>query len=320
MIPETIPFTKLTAGGNDFICLDNTTGRFDDLLQSPQLSRFVRSLCRRGLSIGADGLIFAGQLGNGDGVDICARFMEPDGSEAELCGNGTACFTYWVVQAGMVAGPEVDILTAAGAATGRVGTPDPRRVRVCVPDPRDVRFDLQLDIKGEPWTLDYVVTGVPHAIGYVTDLARLDVPHWGPGIRHHPHFAPRGTNANFVQVLDEGRIAIRTFEFGVEAETLACGTGASASAILAALRHEWPETYRTGDTPVRVHVQGGEVLNVWFVCHNGRDVTDVCLETGVRAIHDGVIRPELIRELLDGVEPAPLGAGGTTNGYRGTGD
>ncbi len=306
MIPEFISFTKMTAGGNDFICLDNTAGIFDELLQSPALPRFVRSLCRRGLSVGTDGVIFANQLGNGQGIDIVARFMEPDGTEAELCGNGTACFTYWVIQCGLVHGPQVRILTAAGTATGMYQADNPGRVRVCVPDPHSVQYDVELSVNGENWCVDHVVAGVPHAIAYVDDLAVVDVAKWGAAIRHHSFFQPRGTNVNFVQTLNEGHLAVRTFEFGVEGETLACGTGSAAAAILTALRHEWPLIYRTGQMPVSVDVAGGETLLIWFVSHDGLLVTDVCLETGVRAIYDGTLRPELIRELLDGHEPAPV--------------
>ncbi|NOY81486.1 MAG: diaminopimelate epimerase [Kiritimatiellaeota bacterium] len=290
-------FTKLTAGGNDFICIDNTSGHFDGFLESSRLRPWISALCRRGLGVGADGVIFAGERGGGGGVDICARFLEPDGSEAELCGNGTACFTWWCLEKGLVHGPEVRILTAAGTAIGKAVEGRPGRVLVCVPDPRDLRLGLRLEVKCETWEVDYVVTGVPHAVAYVEDLAQLDVAHWGPGIRHHPRFAPRGVNANFVQVLDVGLLAIRTFEFGVEAETLACGTGSAAAAITTCLRYEWPEPFRRGDRPVRVQVRGGETLFIWFVCTDGKRVTDVCLETRAQAVYEGRILPEFHREV-----------------------
>lgn len=312
MLPEPIRFSKISAGGNDFICLDNTQGAFSALLASDALAHVVQRLCRRGLSVGADGVIVACERGSGHGVDIIAKFLEPDGSEAELCGNGTACFTYWVINRGLVAGPEVQILTAAGIATGRVDDEDPKRIRVCVPDPRDLALGLELDVKGERWTLDYIHTGVPHAIAFVDRLQQLDILHWGPGIRHHPRFAPRGVNANFVQVLDVGRIAIRTFEFGVEAETLACGTGSAAAAIVSALRYDWPMAYRRGETAVQVQVRGGENLRVWFVCHDDSNVTDVCLETRARPIYDGEISPELLEELKLGVRAVSEGTAAPT--------
>ena len=181
-------FTKLTAAGNDFICIDNTDGRFDAFLEAPESRDWIRAVCRRGLGVGADGVIFGCSRGDGTGVHICARFMEPDGSESELCGNGTACCAWWVVDKGFCEGPEVRILTAAGAAVANLVPENPGRVRVCVPDPRDLEMNVAVDVKGERWVLDYVVTGVPHAVGYVDDIEEIDVPHWGPGIRRHSRF------------------------------------------------------------------------------------------------------------------------------------
>jgi diaminopimelate epimerase len=250
--------------------------------------------------VGADGVIVALQQGNGDGIDICARFLEPDGSEAELCGNGTACFTFWAVEKGLVAKAEARILTPAGTAQGRVLNEREHKVRVCVPDPRDLRMDLQIEVKGSAWRVDAIDTGVPHAVAYVTGLERLDVQHWGPGIRHHELFAPRGVNANFVSVHGRGRIAIRTFEFGVEAETLACGTGSAAAAILTCVRHGWGPPYSTGEEPVHVEVRGGS-LDVFFRCEPGTDgprITDVCLETTVLPVYEGALRPDFTETVL----------------------
>ena len=306
MIPDRITFTKMTAAGNDFICLDNSDAAFSELIRSEHWPGFVRSLCRRGLSIGADGVIVACERGGSGGVDIIARFLEPDGSEADLCGNGTACFTYWIVGKGLVTGPEVTILTAAGIARGRIVDAEQGRVLVCVPDPRDLRMGLELNVKGETWQVDCLDTGVPHAVTFVDSLEHLDVYHWGPGIRYHERFQPGGINANFVKVLSEGHIAIRTYEFGVEDETLACGTGSAASAIITCLRHGWPARYGTGDEPVLVDVRGGETLRIWFTSHEDGRITDVCLETRARAVYDGAVRSEYMAELrgpIDNPEP-----------------
>lgn len=298
MLPERISFTKLSAGGNDFICLDNTMGAFDPVLASSHFTDFVRRLCQRGLSVGADGVIMACGLGDPGGVDIVARFLEPDGSEAELCGNGTACFTYWAITRGLVPGPHVTILTAAGTASGQLDAADHGRVRVCVPDPTDLRQDIEIELEGKPWRLDYVHTGVPHAIVFVDDVAAVDVPRWGGAIRRHPLFQPRGVNANFVEIKAAGHLIIRTFEFGVEAETLACGTGSAAAAIVASLRLGWPQSHRRGEEPVLVDVRGGETLRIWFTVHDDRSISDVCLQTRARAIYDAELRPEFMVELL----------------------
>ena len=297
MLPEKIGFTKLSAGGNDFVCLDNTKGEFNLLLSSNFLPVFVQQVCRRGLSIGADGVIFACHLGSHNGIDVVARFFEPDGSEVELCGNGTACFTYWVVAQHLLAGPEVLILTAAGTAKGRVDIDNSNRVTVCVPDPKKFDMNVELEVENRKWTLDCVQNGVPHAITFVDDLQNLDVAHWGSLIRHHERFQPRGMNVNFVKVLDVGHIAIRTFEFGVEGETLACGTGSATAAIVSCLRFAWPEEYRCSKTPVKVEVRGEETLKISFACTDQSNVTDVCLETRARAIYEGEFRPEFLQEL-----------------------
>ncbi|MFW6367177.1 MAG: hypothetical protein ACOC0L_00775, partial [bacterium] len=150
----------------------------------------------------------------------------------------------------------------------------------------------KIEVKGEDWTVHTLVVGVPHAVTFVEDLEALDVAHWGPGIRYHSEFFPRGMNANFVEILEEGHIAVRTYEFGVESETLACGTGAAASAIISCLQHDWSEAYCRGEASVRVKVRGGETMRVWFVCESNELFTDVCLETRVCAVYEGRIRCE----------------------------
>ena len=164
MLPETIRFTKMSAGGNDFVCIDNTAGLYDALLSDPFFPAFIQSVCRRGLCVGADGVIIAGPRGSGDGVDIVARFLEPDGSEARLCGNGTACFAYWCLAEGLVRGPKVDILTAAGAAHARPNDDDCSRIRVCVPNPKPLTLDRRVSACGRNWTVHTIDTGVPHAV------------------------------------------------------------------------------------------------------------------------------------------------------------
>jgi len=299
LLPNPVSFAKLTAGGNDFVVLNNATGAFDSLFASDALPGIVRQICPRGLSVGADGVIFAGAVGNGGGgVDICARFFEPDGSEAELCGNGTACFVYWAISKGLVPGPNVTVLTAAGTAVGKKVDDGPGRVSVCVPDPSDIEPDIELMVKGDAWLVHHIVTGVPHVVTFVDGLEHLDVWHWGPGIRHHERFAPRGVNVNFVEIIGVGRIAVRTFEFGVENETLACGTGSAASAVITCLRENWPREFRRHERPIEVLVRGGETLKIWFNCEDGSaTITDLCLETRARPIYEAELSAEFITEL-----------------------
>jgi diaminopimelate epimerase len=304
LLPKTVMFTKMTAGGNDFVCIDNTRGDYEALLKSPSWPEFVRTVCRRGLCVGADGVIVACGQGSGQGIDIVARFLEPDGSEARLCGNGTACFAYWCLTENLVSGPKVDILTAAGTAQARPNPDDCSRIRVCVPNPQNLVLGRQIMACKRTWTVHTLDTGVPHAVVFVRDVARVDVSRCGAAIRHHEAFrAVGGVNANFVQVLAVGHLRVRTFEFGVEAETLACGTGSTAAAIIAAITRQWPAAYTSGTEPVLVEVRGEETLRIWFTLDPQKGLSDVCLETRARAIYTGILRPEFVHELYCCMQP-----------------
>ncbi len=297
MMNEKIEFWKLSGSGNDFICIDNLDGRFDELLgDSRKAGHFVRTLCRRGHGVGADGVIFAAAPEIKEFADLAARFLEADGSECELCGNGTGCFTRFVIASGFVPDREIKILTPAGVVLAR--NVEDNYVRVCIPSPESHRTDLRIDAGGRVFRCDYCVVGVPHLITYVDDIERVDVDMWGSALRHHHDFQPRGVNVNFVQVLGEGEIAVRTFEFGVETETLACGTGSSASAIETAMRLGWGGEIRAGREPVVVHVRSRDVLRVYFTLRDEGEVTDVCLETVVSAILRGRLHRDFIAEAL----------------------
>ena len=288
-------FSKMTAAGNDFICVDATNLEVLARLEAAGLPALVRKLCPRGLGVGADGFILAVPKSGHPFAEMQARFFDPDGSEVELCGNGTACFTDWALTSKLARGPEVCIVTPAGLARGKRNPTAPGRVRVCIPSPRDLRFGVRVEADGRSWDVDTVTTGVPHAVVFVEAVAAVDVRQAGGLLRRHPAFGPRGVNVNFTQVLEVGRIAVRTFEFGVEDETLACGTGSSSAAFITALREHWPERYMSGEEPVLVEVRGGETLKVWFIARPADNVVeDVCMETRVKAVYDGVVRPEFM--------------------------
>lgn len=304
MTNQPIDFAKLSGSGNDFVCIDGRDGRFDGLLAAPEaVDRFARALCRRSVGVGADGVIFCLTPEIEGFADVAARFLEADGSECELCGNGTACFTRWAVDGGFVAGSSIKILTSAGVVLAE--TCDDSYVRVCIPSPEDRQQDVRIDAEGCPLTCDYVVTGVPHVAIYVEHVEHIDMGKLGPAVRHHERFHPRGVNANFVQVIGEGEIAVRTWEYGVEGETLACGTGSASAAILAALRCDWPREYRSHDRPVLVHVRSGDVLRVYFRQADDGAIDDVCLETIVRPLYRGTISPELTAVALGQTPAAP---------------
>ncbi|MFP4055021.1 MAG: diaminopimelate epimerase [Phycisphaerae bacterium] len=297
---QPIEFAKLSGSGNDFVCIDNRDGRYDEVVSDPsRVGHFARSICKRGLSVGADGVIFALSPETPEHADVAARFFEADGTEAELCGNGTACFVHWMIGHRCNRGPELYILTPAGIVRGR--NSDNKYVRVCIPLPEEIHTDVQLTVAGAPLTCDYAITGVPHVVKYVQDIDKVDIDRLGRRIRHHERFAPRGANANFVEVLAEGRIAIRTFEFGVEAETLACGTGSASAAILTAMRNQWPAEYFHAEKPVEVLARSGDTLRIYFEMNDEGKIVDLCLETVVRYVYSGVLHPELADLSLNGV-------------------
>jgi diaminopimelate epimerase len=297
MAIESIEFAKLSGSGNDFICIDNRDGRFDPLLgEADRVGHLARVLCRRGLSVGADGVIFAEQPTEAGMADVRVRFFEPDGSEAELCGNGSACFTRWVVENGWVDGQEVQIETASGGARGRVGKDG--YVWVCIPSPCDLETDIRLTANSREWLMDFAVTGVPHAVVYVDDIEGIDMHLSGPAIRSHERFGERGVNANFTQVLGPGQLAVRTFEFGVEDETLACGTGCATAGLMSALRFGWGREFLSEGRPVEVQVRSGDILKVNYLVHEDMTIETVCLGTVVRNLYTARLHPELAARAL----------------------
>ena len=298
----TIGFVKLSGSGNDFICIDDRDGCFDAILSSQdRLSHFTRSLCHRGTGVGADGVIFAIAPQVENTADIGARFFEADGSETDLCGNGTGCFAHWAIAAGFVPDQEIHILTLAGVVLAR--NRDGAYVRVCIPNPENMQTDLAVDLHGQRWKCNYIVVGIPHSVTYVDNLDGLDVSCLGRQIRHHDRFAPKGVNANFVQILGPGNIALRTYEYGVEGETLACGTGSAAAAIITVIRCNWGEPFSSGLEPILVHARSGDVLRVYLTVQEDGSVKDLCLETVVRFVYSGTLHPSLTARALDPTMP-----------------
>ena len=213
-----IEFMKLSASGNDFILIDN---RGNVVLNPPE---FARKICRRRLSVGADGLIL---LEKANTATIRMLYYNSDGSKAPMCGNGARAIAYFAVQCGFP--NSLTIETDAGVISATVKE---KQVRIEMPEPGDYRPDIQLAIEGKKTTLFHINTGVPHAVIFVPDIESIDVKMTGRLIRHHKKFAPDGVNVDFVEIRDIHTAAIRTYERGVEDETLACGTGAVASAIV----------------------------------------------------------------------------------------
>jgi len=238
-------FTKMNGAGNDFVMVDNRDGQ--TALTGAQIAR----LCDRHRGVGADGLLAVEPAQNG--ADFRMRYYNADGGEAEMCGNGARCFARFAQKVSGQTG-DLSFETQAGVITARfLGD----LVEIQMSAPHSLRLDDRLHADNEVLHVHSINTGVPHAVVLVDDLENTDVRHLGRTLRYHAHFAPRGTNANFVQQRAADTIAIRTYERGVEDETLACGTGMVASALIF---HE-----RTGaPSPVQVQVRGGETLRIGF--------------------------------------------------------
>lgn len=243
---EPIEFWKMSGSGNDFIIIDNRDGRVADA----DMGRLVERACRRRESVGADGLIF---VTNSEQYDFAWRYFNADGGEVEMCGNGSRCVARFAFSKG-IAGESMTFDTLAGPISAEVRD---RTVKVLMPRPSDLQMDLEM-VKESSWgSVDFINTGVPHVVVQVEDLEGHPVVDEGRMLRYHDLFSPAGTNANFIRVLGSDLLDIRTYERGVEDETLACGTGAMASALVSSVRG-------MVESPVKVRTRGGEELKIHF--------------------------------------------------------
>lgn len=260
----------MNGAGNDFVMLDNREGKL--ALTDHQIAR----LCDRHRGVGADGLLLVEKAESK--ADFRMRYYNADGREAEMCGNGARCFARFVDKISSAKRPSVDFETPAGTISATLSG---EQVSLGMSQPGAFADGVELDAAGENLTVYAINTGVPHAVVLVEDLDGTDVHRLGAALRHHHHFQPRGTNVNFVRQLGPQDLAIRTYERGVEAETLACGTGVVASALtLAAL---------TGaESPVRVLVKGGDTLTVDFL-RSGDGFSHVVLTGPADFVFEGEI-------------------------------
>ncbi len=269
--PMTLDFVKMSGAGNDFILMDNRDGRIS--LTREQVAR----LCHRQFGIGADGLMLLVPCRTGK-ADWAWTFYNSDGSDAEMCGNGARCFARFTQRLTAWSRPELSFESLAGIIRA---TFDGDRVTIQLTAPHGLRLNESVPTRSGPVTVHSLNTGVPHAVVYVPDADQAMVQQLGSELRYHPHFAPRGTNVNFAQVREPGYIRVRTYERGVEGETLACGTGVTASALVTARVHGFT-------SPVRVQVQGGDELVITFREHDGT-FEDVCLNGPATFVFEGRI-------------------------------
>lgn len=245
---KTLPFAKLSGAGNDFIAINNWTGVFRPV---PSLVAWTKTVCDRFRSIGADGVLL---LERSKKADLKMRILNADGSEAEMCGNGVRCLAKFALMKGLVKKSHMTIETLSG-----LKVIDMKGVEVTVDMglPTDYRESIVLEVKGRRLVGTSVNTGVPHTVCFLPSRYRRvgSLNDWGREIRFHAAFQPKGTNVDFVWPINRHEIHVRVYERGVEGETLACGTGACASAWVAVENGK-------ADWPVKVMTSGGECLSI----------------------------------------------------------
>jgi diaminopimelate epimerase len=241
-----LPFVKMSGTGNDFIIIDNRAG----LVRPEEMPSLAASVCQRRNSVGADGLI----LIEGDPeLDFSWRFFNADGSEPNMCGNGSRCAARFAFLEG-IAKEKMTFRTLAGPIAAEVHGAS---VRVQLTPAHSLEARFTLEVEGRAWDAGFVNTGVPHAVLLPSpgELDRLVLEDLGRKVRFHPRFGVSGANADFAETADRHTIRMRTYERGVEGETLACGTGAVAASVVLAARG-------AVDSPVTVVTRGGERLRV----------------------------------------------------------
>jgi diaminopimelate epimerase len=266
-----LSFYKMNGAGNDFIVIDNRE------LSVSLDEDTIAALCDRHRGVGADGILMVEPAQKG--ADYRFRYYNADGGEAEMCGNGARCFGRFAAHLGDGEPKEsVSFETMAGILRADLIE---ENVRIAMSDPHDLRLHTGVALDGLAGDVHFINTGVPHVVVFVDELDEVDVQKYGTLLRYHEAFAPAGTNVNFAKVLGAQHIAVRTYERGVEDETLACGTGMTAAALLHHLL--------TGAaSPVKVDCAGGDTLEIGFVAE-GKNFSHVTLAGPADFVFEGAI-------------------------------
>ncbi|GHT56852.1 diaminopimelate epimerase [Endomicrobiia bacterium] len=255
-----INFSKLTAAGNDFVLIDNR----ENIIAEKDCEFLAKKLCDRRYSIGGDGLIL---LEKSASKDFKMKYFNSDGSHASMCGNGGRSVAKFAYELGVVNSKMV-FETDAGVINAEILSHN--RVKLDLYNPKDLNRDMKIEIDGKELNVDFINTGVPHAVIFVDCAEEMDVFKYGRQVRHHKVFAPDGTNVDFVEVVKDNTLIVRTYERGVEDETLACGTGITASGIISVLKG-------FAKSPVNIIARGGDKLSVSLKNLGGK-ISDVILE------------------------------------------
>lgn len=271
-------FTKMTGAGNDFVLIDDRNGQLQ-----LDWSDTAKRVCHRKFGIGADGLLV---IGASTRADFSMQYYNADGTYGGMCGNGGRCAALYMMKKKQLRQLRFETLDFVYSAAGENG----QMIRLHMKDAANIRTNIALRIDDAAIVVHFIDSGAPHVVLFINDLppALLDqvttqgVVTLGRAIRSHPEFAPLGTNVNFVTEPEHGMISIRTYERGVEAETLACGTGSVASAVMASL-------LRNVAAPVQVKTISGDTLTVSFSSGEG-GITNVVLRGPATEVFSGQIQ------------------------------
>jgi len=259
----------MDGAGNDFVMIDNRSG---DVCLNPE--QIVR-ICDRHHGVGADGILLLEKAT--DGADFRMRYYNRDGGEAEMCGNGARCFARYAHK--IAAAPKkLSFETPAGVIGAELHD---ELVTLRLSAPSDLQLNIALRTAGRNRTVHFINSGVPHVVVPVSQIDEVDVRQDGAAIRRHEMFLPKGANVNFIEKREGKRIAVRTYERGVENETLACGTGVVASALIFAATEN-------SSGPVGVLVRGGDELTVAFE-KDGSEFRNVTLTGPAEFVFEGTI-------------------------------
>ncbi len=272
-----IKFAKFVASGNDFVIINN----FDKKIHPKKYPELAKKLCQQKFAVGADGLLII-EPPTKDNCEFKMVYYNSDGSFASMCGNGARCIAYYAYELELCE-EFVNFETAVGVVFCEIKKNN--IVKLKLQDPSQWKFDITIKLEdGKEINADFINTGVPHTVIFVEDIEKIDVDKLGRQIRYHKIFSPEGTNVDFVKVKDKHTLIVRTYERGVEAETLSCGTGVTASAVIASLKN-------FVEPPVKCVTKSGEILKIGFKKNLPQDllspVSNVYLEGKVYHVFDG---------------------------------
>lgn len=268
-----IPFMKMSGSGNDFILIDNRR----KVVKEDSLKGFVARICQHRLSVGGDGVIL---IEPSKQADFRWRLFNADGSEAEVSGNGGRCAARFAYLK-KIAGKKLSFETLAGLIRAEIKKDS---VKIQFPEAKDLRLNLNIPLEEQTLPGHFLNTGVPHVVHYVNDVDQVDVVNLGRRVRHHSLFQPAGTNVNFVMVLDPHTLRLRTYERGVEDETLACGSGSVAAALITGAMGK-------GRSPITVIQRSGKALTVYYHW-DGMAFSEVFLEGDTVVVYEGELWEE----------------------------